>query len=65
MLYIMNRQDRSFETLVYGDPNQPSSCDFMDLMDTNKCMWHWRPLPLQPIVVNDDYTGIGGGSIFP
>ncbi|XBI50786.1 hypothetical protein VPH35_114143 [Triticum aestivum] len=55
----MDREGRSFEALVYGDPNPPPPCEYMDFIDRNRWVWHWRPLPLPPIVVDDR----GGGSI--
>ncbi|XBH66183.1 hypothetical protein VPH35_119634 [Triticum aestivum] len=58
-LYVMDREGRSFEALVYGDPDPPPPHEYMDYIDRNRWVWHWRPLPPPPIMVD----GRGGGSI--
>lgn len=50
----MDREGRSFEALVYGDPNPPPPCEYMDFIDRNRWVWHWRPLPPQPIGNNEN-----------
>uniref|UniRef100_R7W806 Uncharacterized protein n=1 Tax=Aegilops tauschii TaxID=37682 RepID=R7W806_AEGTA len=58
-LYVMDGEGRSFEALVYGDPDPPPPHEYMDYIDRNRWVWHWRPLPPPPIMVD----GRGGGSI--